>query len=140
MIGHAPETLVVAALKADPQVVALIGTRIYPIRDLPQAPTLPALTYQRITRVGDPLLDSPGHMEDVRLQVNCLAPTFGAVRTLANAVQAALDGKDFSTLEVGISPRLDGNRDLPTELQEGSTLARIHGFSMDFVVTAAEAA
>ncbi len=76
-------------LSTYPGLGALIGTRLYPLL-LPQLPTLPAVTYQRVStptllEFERSLLPHP------RFQFNCWATTFAGARAVADQVRAALD-------------------------------------------------
>ena len=79
-----------AAILASAPVTALVGTRVYPMM-LPQAPTFPAIVYQRISTVPDMLVEGPG-FAPIRIQLSMWATTFGGARTLADAVVTALHG------------------------------------------------
>ena len=69
-------------------VAAIVAARVYPVR-LPQEPTLPALTYFRVsgpveyTRDGVSLTQS-------RFQISCWAAGYAAVIALASAVRSAM--------------------------------------------------
>lgn len=84
------EIAVRAHLINDPDVKALVDTRIYPDA-LPQGVTYPAIRYQRIdtprtyTKGGYTGLSRP------RLQIDCYATTYVAARNLATAVRAAME-------------------------------------------------
>lgn len=76
----------------DPAVAALVGTRVYP-KILPQSPTLPAITYQRISRVSvADHLTGAGSLGRPRVQVDAWASTDAAAETLGAAVKARLNG------------------------------------------------
>ena len=79
-----------AAILASAPVAAMVGTRVYPMM-LPQAPTFPAIVYQRISTVPDMLVEGPG-FAPIRMQLSMWATTFGGARTLADAVVTALHG------------------------------------------------
>lgn len=86
-----------AFLKANAALLALVGTRIYPVM-LPQKPTLPALTYQTISTVPDYVLAGPSGLVAKRVQINCwatrewAAPGYTDAQNIATAVRNALDG------------------------------------------------
>lgn len=71
-----------------PQTTA--GSRIYP--RLPQGVTFPAIRYQRITATRMQSLDANVGVTEVTMQVDCLAPTYSACKTLADEVRAILHG------------------------------------------------
>ena len=70
---------------------ALVGTRMH-ARLLPQSPTLPALTYQRVDtrRLHD--LAGPDGLPRARMQITCWAATPAGASDLAAAVRQRLDG------------------------------------------------
>lgn len=71
-------------------VVALVVARVYPMR-MPQQPTLPCITYQRIDSVPEYSHDGRG-LATSRFQLSCWAETYVGVIALAAAVLAAMDG------------------------------------------------
>lgn len=71
---------------------ALVSTRIYPLQ-LPQTPTLPALTYQRISNSGQ---NGSTDLRESRWQVNCWAATYTGAVALAAQAKAALE--DYSNV------------------------------------------
>lgn len=79
--------LVYTQLAADAGVSALVGTRIYP-RRLPQSPTVPAITYQRIS--SGPQLGTTS-LRRSRYQLNCWDLTPDGVQALADVVKGALE-------------------------------------------------
>jgi hypothetical protein len=85
------ESAVVAVLKADPAVAALIGTRVYPL-NLPQSPTLPAITYQRISDDPGLVLSETSDMQRVRIELDSFAATFSGARALDLAAMTTLHG------------------------------------------------
>ena len=73
------EPLVRALLLADPAVSAAVGgSRIYPLIR-PQGSALPAITYQRVSRIRiDPLrVPADAQVQNARLQMDCWAATYG---------------------------------------------------------------
>lgn len=68
-------------------VSALVDTRVYPLL-LPQTPTYPALTYQRISNTAQ---NGSTALRQSRWQVNCWAETYVGAEALAAAVKAALE-------------------------------------------------
>jgi len=81
------------ALEENVGVAALTSTRIYPLI-LPQTPTYPAITYQRVSNTGQ---DGTSTLRQSRWQVNCWskrrdgAGGYGECQQLATAVKAALE-------------------------------------------------
>ena len=70
---------------------ALIGTRAYRTK-LPQNPTLPAVTYWKVSgnRLHD--LTGPVGVSDPRVQVSCWARAADDAEDVAEAVRVTLDG------------------------------------------------
>jgi len=71
---------------------ALIGTRVYPMQ-VPQRPTLPAVTYQQISR--RPVHVKPGVIRPivaVRMQFDVLATSYSDVDAVAGQLRSALYG------------------------------------------------
>jgi hypothetical protein len=87
------EAGLVAHLQSDPNVAALVATRVYPIR-LPQSVTLPALTFQQVSGVRDLVHGQPSGMANPRIQITSWAATYAAANGLARAVRIALNGVD----------------------------------------------
>jgi hypothetical protein len=71
--------------------VALVGNRVHDKR-LPQEPTFPALTFQRISTL--PLYSHQGYSgyTECRFQISCWAMSQASVRQVAAQVRTALDG------------------------------------------------
>lgn len=78
--------LIYSRLTGDSNVNALTSTRVYPYH-LPQSPTLPAVTYQIISRVPT---EANTEIFETRLQLDCWASTYDGAHTLANLVQSSL--------------------------------------------------
>jgi len=109
------ETEIRARLVADATIAALAKsgsvTRIYALF-LPQDPTLPAITYQRISGPRIQELNAATEWGRARIQYDCWSTTYLGAQTLAAAVRRSLNGHvgKLATLKVGI--RLDNERDL----------------------------
>jgi hypothetical protein len=85
------ETGLVAFLKADGAVAALVGTRIY--RELlPQEVAFPAISYGRVSTERRQQLAGPESFTNVTIQIDCHANSSASVIALADAVIARLDG------------------------------------------------
>lgn len=79
--------LVYSKLSGDAGVSALVSARVYPVI-LPQAPTLPAVSYQRISNTEQ---NGTSSLRETRYQVDCWDDDFAGVQSLADAVKAALE-------------------------------------------------
>lgn len=71
--------------------VALVGTRVYPVQ-LPQEATLPALTYQRISGPRTHTQNGVSILARPRIQVDCWASSYAGAKAVATQVRLALDG------------------------------------------------
>jgi len=84
------EEALFAYLKSYAGLVSLVGTRIYPLV-LPQNPTLPAVTYFKVSRVGGRAMSSPTpRYIRVRFQFSCWSTSYGGVKGVAEQIKAAL--------------------------------------------------
>lgn len=92
-------TLVKAALAGDSSVTALVGTRVYPLI-LPQTPTYPAITYQRISSTGT---NGNTALRASRYQVNCWATTHAGAQALAGAVKTLFEEYTSTTSGIKMS-------------------------------------
>lgn len=92
MIGVALRT----ALLRDAAVAALVGTRVYPIGNLPQAPATdttkwPAISYQSVGGAPETQeLSGETYQQEERVQVDCWASTYDAAQELARVAKEAL--------------------------------------------------
>jgi len=75
------------ALVNDGGVGALVSTRVYPLT-LPQTPTLPAVTYQRISNSPQ---NGSTDLRGTRWQVSCWATTHVGAEALAAAVKTLFE-------------------------------------------------
>lgn len=85
------ETLLRARLVADNTVSGLVSTRIYPVI-LPQKPTLPAITFSKVSGVRMHNLSGTAGRAVARISFNCWATTYLGAQAVAAAVRASLDG------------------------------------------------
>lgn len=96
------EQVIESKLTAHSGLSALISTRLYPLL-LPQRPTLPAVTYQRISTMTIPTRDEPhASLGRPRFQFNVWAATFASARAVAQQLRVALP-----TLQQASNPRVD---------------------------------
>ena len=79
-----------AHLSADSNIVAVVSDRIYPAK-LPQDPTLPALSYKRISGVTLERQNGPACVDIVRIQIDCWAKVYEDAKNLAKLVRARLE-------------------------------------------------
>lgn len=82
---------------------ALVGTRVHPDQ-LPQRPTLPAVTYRRVTTMRVTTRDNSGKakLARPRFQFDCWATTYNGARAVAAQLHDAL-----TTFPQASNPRVD---------------------------------
>lgn len=89
-------------LIGDAGLAALVAARVYPVQ-LPQRPTLPALTYQRISTVPTQTRgEAAANHERTRFQIDCWAADYDSMLAVRTALGAAL-----GTLAQAANPRID---------------------------------
>ena len=86
------EAAIVAKLKGDAGVKALVASRIYPNVAPKGARGGAYLVYQRISTPRVRSMDGPSGLASPRLQLTCYGPTYAKAMALAEAVRLALDG------------------------------------------------
>ncbi len=95
------ESALYTHLTTDAGLAAVISTRVYPLA-LPQQPTLPAVTYQRISTVAINHRGSPEpKFSQIRMQFDCWAASYDSMVTARAALRAAM-----GTLAQASSPRI----------------------------------
>ena len=87
-MADALDTLRSALLARSPSLG--IGTRIYP-HTMPQDVSLPGIVLQVIGNVPEYDLAGSANLDQVLVQVECYATTYGAVKSLAANVRTTLD-------------------------------------------------
>lgn len=82
---------------------ALISTRVHPLQ-LPQQPSLPALTYRMVSLTPVATRDNSGKagLERPRFQFDCWASTYGGAQAVAQQLREAL-----TTFPQASDPRID---------------------------------
>lgn len=78
-------------LLAQAGVSALVGTRVY-ASHLPQQPTLPAITFNRITGQRELMHSGRSGLAHPQFQVDCWADDYTEVKQLAEQVRLVLEG------------------------------------------------
>jgi hypothetical protein len=114
------EGAIVAKLKLDAGVAALVGTRVHPTTS-PQAVALPKLTYQVIDTQRPHSNDGPIGLATARWQFDCRATDLIGAKRLARAVRRCLNG--FSGTTSGWefdSIRVIDEREFPETPQPGT--------------------
>ena len=85
------EEAITAHLTTTAGLAALIGTRVSPLR-LPENPTYPVVTYQRISAPRIQSHTGPSGLAYPRFQFDCYATTYLRAKHVAEQVRLALDG------------------------------------------------
>lgn len=81
------EALVYTRLTTYSGITAIASTRTYPLL-LPQTPTYPAVTYQKISNSEQ---KGTSALRDSRWQLNCWASTYAEAHSLAAQIKAAFE-------------------------------------------------
>lgn len=111
-------------------ITALVGDRITPM-ERGQGEALPAVTYQTISNVPDYHLGGESGHSAARIQIDCWADTYLAVKQLAEEVRLAVSGHVGTWNEHAITGVLvEDNGDLPESVDPASE-AGPHRASMD---------
>lgn len=84
------ETKIYSALAANATVAAKVGARIYPLI-MPQNPTFPALTYQRISSNQINSLGGFSGLENPHIVINAWGTRYDTVKELAEDVHVTMD-------------------------------------------------
>lgn len=115
---------------ADATISGLIGTRMYPLR-LPQAPTLPAITYQWISGRHVQSMNDRSGLSGPRVQFTAWAATYLQAEAVFEALRKRLDGFSGMAGATRIyGALLDSDRDLPVEevIPDTTIMGRIADF------------
>lgn len=105
------ETDFYTALSSAASVIALCGTRVYPLA-LPTDPTLPAIDYKFVGGANTPTFSSLG-VQRYRVEVNCWGNTYSDAVTLRYTVIKALAGyQSGNTIIQFLMPQDDFDSDL----------------------------
>lgn len=89
---------------------------VYPVV-LPQNPTLPAMTYQRISDALASHVSGASTLTQSRVQVDCWGRTYASAKALANQVITALDGYEGDFKSIVLTTR--------DFFEEGSEIYRV---------------
>jgi hypothetical protein len=136
---------VVARLKADTAVSAIVGTRIRPL-EAPQGDSYPLIVFRKVSDVPDYAMGGQSGLSEARIQIHCWAQdapgggsagAYGQAKALAEAVRLRLSGWR-GTVTVGADSividhiGLENQEDL-FDPETGSGIA-IKGVGCDYVV------
>lgn len=101
-------TVLRSLLVTDPAIVAVVGTRVYPIK-APQSPTYPLITYQQISGVRETTLHGRAGLARPRFQIDAWYAETGTGYKLSRALGALI----LARLE-GLTTRV-ADPDVPSE-------------------------
>jgi hypothetical protein len=134
--------MVRAYILADPAITAQIGTRLYPIK-LPQAPTFPAMTMQRISNFpasslrGRASLARPRYQFDVWTKEGT-SSAFSSTQTIGNLLRARLEAANVDLLDESVSPaeyrRFAFDFDTDRDLYETDVNGGYFRYSADYLI------
>ena len=83
------EAKLFTVLSGAPAITALVGGRIYP-QVLPQTPTYPAVTYQRVAGNRENHLRGYADLENAIIQIDAWAATLAGAIALGDAITTAM--------------------------------------------------
>lgn len=105
------EAALYSLLTTTAEISAIVGTRVYPVK-LPQKPTAPAITYQRIYSARVRSTSGPSGLTRTRIQIDYWATTWEGAKALADTVREAIDGHRCTTAGTRIgSIEVEADRD-----------------------------
>lgn len=88
-------------LVATAGVVALVGTRVYPVQ-APQGTSLPYVTYEVLRAHPIQEHSGSGGLNGLRISYLCHAPTYAGAKGIAAAIRAAFEGRSGTVQGVSI--------------------------------------
>jgi len=88
----AAELAIRSLLVNDTEVKKLVAARVYPGNTVPQDPTHPYITYERISGPRVQAISGPCNLAYPRIQVDCWSDTYAGAKALGEKVRLALDG------------------------------------------------
>ncbi|MGH7175745.1 MAG: DUF3168 domain-containing protein [Tepidisphaeraceae bacterium] len=113
-------------------ITAIIGDRLYPAGEVPQNPTFPYATFQRISTREFDDISGAGLTQRVRFQIDCYARSHLGSLQLANEFRKALSGfrGDMGAFANVKARRLDQLHDFepPASAQEKGEFRTIEQF------------
>lgn len=119
------EYALVGYLLLQPEVTALVGSRIEPVRNV-QGTALPAVAYQVISRTQEYSHDGPA-IGEPRIQLTISGATFTEVLAVADALRPALAGRRFTDVDGEYTAFVENEDDgiAPTSGQAGYFVRRM---------------
>lgn len=127
------EQAVYSRLTGHAGLAALVGSRVYPLV-LPQRPTLPAVTYQRVEALRQSAMGVDTGLASARVQVDSWATTYAGSKGVAAQVRAAL--QRWRGTEAGVTVEdafLERDQDL-FEDEGSSAEGKLYRVSQDYLI------
>lgn len=129
-----PEQVVKHRIEATPELVRLVGLRVYPVM-APVSAALPFVIYQRSQIERSQTLSRPMGVPRVSVQLDTYAATYESAREIADALRANLDGWAGSAYGVDVKHvALESERDGFVQL-DGSELPPVYQVTQTFDVS-----
>lgn len=75
----------------------LVSNRCYPVK-APDNPVAPYIVYSIVTRTHENSLKGPSNLSRARVQIDCHAETYAAVKSLAGQIRAAMTASSFKPI------------------------------------------
>lgn len=120
-----PEQVLMRQLAQSPDVARFVGHKVFPVL-APMSASLPFVVYARSQVQRNQTLAAPLGLPRVAIQFDAYASTYEAVRQLADAMRANLDGWTGSAYGVVVSQTsLESERDGFVQL-DGSELPPVY--------------
>lgn len=93
------EEAIYAHLSTSTALTAIVSNRIYPIM-MPQEPTIPAVTYQRVSNVHINAISGACGLDNIRIQIDCWTTSYSAAKTLGDVLRKAMASAPFTALQL----------------------------------------
>lgn len=115
------EQLIYTELSTDAGLMAIIGSRVYPVV-LPQAATFPALTYQVVSDVPEADMDEGDSvLRNLRVQINCWSEGYAECKTLSQLVMGVMkDAITFASVRSSGRDQFDSTKHLHYSMMDFS--------------------
>lgn len=115
------EKAIVAILKGTGAISAIVGTKVYPRKEVPQTKTLPYITYWRRTAVHISHLGGSAGRCDATIEIDCRSRDYEESKDLVELVRLALQGFNGTSAGVVIQgTKVDNDWDDVEEPSDGS--------------------
>lgn len=85
------EDALYSKLSGDSSISSIVGTRIYPVK-MPDDPTFPVITYQRISSIREPTMSGRSEYCDCIFQIDSWSLSYDTTKQLAESIFLLLEG------------------------------------------------